>query len=181
MFPCKTTLLAATLGLGSMAAADSAATVAQLTPLLDLLTTTDASQIMSGAIAACYLGLGDRAYMEEIMALDDWEVFEPLDGVLAYTPFAAENIMVTIYEDGALCDVTNTALNTTEMQDAVIAAFSAASVDVELQEEDTGCYVAILTEWQGAGTLIGRITSGGQDPVCMSDAPGANIRFEGFQ
>lgn len=176
----KPAFLAATLGLTGAAFADSDTSFAQMTPLLEGMKSIGEPEIMSGAIAACYLGTGNRAMLEELMALEDWEVYEPYDGVLAYTPFVAPNLIVTVYADGELCDVENTALTITQMQDAVIAAFDKAGVFVELQEEDTGCYVALLEDWHD-GTLVGRINSNGQDPVCFSDVPGASIRFEAFR
>lgn len=178
-FTFKPAFLAATLGFCGAAQADSAASFAQMTPLLEGMKSIGEAEIMSGAIAACYLGTGNRAMLEELMVIEDWEIYEPSEGALAYTPFVAPNLIVTIYADGAFCDVENTALTITQMQEAVVTAFDKAGVFVELQEEDTGCYVALVEDWHD-GTLVGRISSNGQDPVCVSDAAGANIRFEGF-
>jgi len=47
------------------------------------------------------------------------------------------------------------------------------------QKADSGCSIALLQEWH-VGTLIGRISSNGQDQVCVSGVSGTSNRCEGF-
>ncbi|SIN78613.1 hypothetical protein [Vannielia litorea] len=157
--------------LACMAAAPAAAqNVAILEALVAQLNAPASPEAQLGAYSACLLGNGDPEATAGFFRARGWEVFGDSEmGMVEMTPPEGP-LFVTLYADGEICAVDNTAQGTaigTVTLSAFLETVGADATPLEIE----GC-----TGWTlGEGRAVG-ITSGGQDPVCHSESDN-QVRF----
>ncbi len=157
--------------LACLAAAPGAAqNAAILDALVAQLNAPSAPEAQLGAFSACLLGNGNAAATAELFKQRGWETYEVAEmGMWEIVPPEGP-LYVSIYADGGICVVDQTAQGTAQGTATLSAFLETVGAEASPLEID-GC-----TGWTlGGGRAVG-ITSGGQDPVCHSDSDN-QVRF----
>ena len=122
-------------------------------------------------IAACLLGDGDAEATAALFTDAGWiRTDDPEMGVVTLVP-AWGDPYVTLYQDGAICDVTSETLSLMRADQNLIPLLTAAQFSIDRTDVPSGCIAYDL----GKG-VVAEMSSSGNDPQCRSD-DNSNIRF----
>jgi hypothetical protein len=122
-------------------------------------------------IAACLLGNGDGEATAKFFTDAGWARNDDTEmGMVSLTP-AWGDPYVTLYENGAICDVTSETMGLMRADGNLVPLMAAAGIKVSRADVPSGCVAYDL----GNG-IIAEMSSSGNDPTCQSDST-SNIRF----
>lgn len=122
-------------------------------------------------IAACLLGNGDAEATATLFTDAGWtRTDDPEMGIVSLVP-AWGDPYVTLYEGGAICDVTSEKMGLMQADGSLIPFLTAAQYKIDRTDVPSGCIAYDL----GNG-VVAEMSSSGNDPQCRSD-DNSNIRF----
>jgi hypothetical protein len=128
-------------------------------------------QALRPLLAACLLGNGDAEVTAALFTDAGWTREDETDmGMIALTPPWGDPY-VTIYDGGAICDVTSEELGLMIADQNLVPLLLAAQFQIDRTEVPSGCMAYDL-----GGGIVAELTSSGNDPTCQSDG-NSNVRF----
>jgi hypothetical protein len=129
------------------------------------------SQALVPLIAACLLGGGDAEVTATLFTDAGWTRTDDAEmGVVSLVP-AWGDPYVTLYQDGAICDVTSDELSLMRADQSLIPLLTAAQFQVARTDVPSGCIA-----YDVGNGVVAEMSSAGNDPQCRSD-DSSNIRF----
>jgi len=134
--------------------------------LLRDLKSPDSSAVLQAAMSACILGNGQPDAIAAPFLAEGWTREDDSDAgtVMLVPPTDDEEVLVTLYDGGLICDITSEVWGTDVALAAIQIGAGIAGLRLDSIDSADGCINVRLTDTVTAG-----ITSSGQDPVCISE------------
>jgi hypothetical protein len=138
-------------------------------------TTPNAATLTSG-IKACMAAAGDPAVISAAFVAAGWTAdANAEEGLIDFAAPAAsdQSAFAFIADDGSFCHVESLTTGTAALADMLAATLKSEGWETaEPGKDDAGCTLLDLGD-----SITATLTSGGNDPTCLSDTDSA-VRFE---
>jgi hypothetical protein len=129
------------------------------------------NQALAPLLAACLVGNGDAEATATLFTDAGWTRTDDADmGMVSLTPPWGDPY-VTLYDNGAICDVTSEQIGLMKADQNLTPLLLAAQFPINRADVPSGCTAYDL----GSG-ITAEMTSSGNDPQCQSDDT-SNIRL----
>ena len=129
------------------------------------------NQALAGPMSACLLGAGDAEATVAYFTAAGWARTDDSEmGLISLVPSWGDPY-VTLYDNGAICDVTSETLGLTIADQNLVPLLVAAQYPISSATVASGC-----TAYDLGNGVTAELSSSGNDPQCQSDT-GSNVRF----